>query len=363
MDVSELLARYAVGERDFSGFNLNNADLSGADLYEANLNGADLIGANLNGADLIGANLIGANLNGADLCEANLTVANLYDANLCDAKLSCANLNGANLCEANLNSANLSGANLSSAYLRGADLGGANLSGANLIGADLTAADLSCAKLIGANLVGADLIFADLIGAKLISANLTGVNLTGANLYKADLTNANLDEAKIDGTILAREKVSEELQRKNQALTERVRRLEEELEKQKLTQDSIQPSNQGIKAPHQWNGFYFRSKTEIKIAEALDRAGVLFYPNNKARLNQAEFRVNKESDFLIFQAGKFGILEVDGRPYHQTAADDHERDRLFKRHGIRVIERFDSKRCWDEPDKVVQEFLELLSQA
>jgi very-short-patch-repair endonuclease len=61
--------------------------------------------------------------------------------------------------------------------------------------------------------------------------------------------------------------------------------------------------------------------------------------------------------------GKFGILEVDGRPYHQTAADDHERDRLFKRYGIRVIERFDATRCWNEPDKVVQEFLEILSSS
>jgi uncharacterized protein YjbI with pentapeptide repeats len=312
MNVSELLARYAIGERDFSGFNLSQANLSCADLSQANLSCADLSQANLSCADLSGADLSQANLIGADLVLANLIFANLRDADLRDADLRGANLYTADLTNANLDEASLAGANL-----------------------------------FHANLTNANLIFADLYGA---------------NLFHANLTNANLDEAKIDGTILAREKVSEELQRKNQALTERVRRLEEELEKQKLTQDSIQPSNQGIKASYQWNGFYFRSKTEIKIAEALDRAGVLFYPNNKARLNQAEFRVNKESDFLIFQAGKFGILEVDGRPYHQTAADDHERDRLFKRYGIRVIERFDSKRCWDEPDKVVQEFLELLSQ-
>ncbi len=318
MDVSELLERYAVGERDFSGLNLDNANLSGADLSGVNLCQADLSSANLCEADLSHVILFGVNLNGANLCNANLCNATLMEANLCEA-----------------------------------DLSGADLSIANLMGANLWEADLS-----GAYLTFANLTFADLNGANLTKADLTNANLNGANL-----DGANLDEAKIDGTILVYQKVSEELQRKNQALTERVRRLEEELEKQKLTQDLIQPSNQGIKAPHQWNGFYFRSKTEIKIAEALDRAGVLFYPNNKARLNQAEVRVNKESDFLIFQAGKFGILEVDGRPYHQTAADDHERDRLFKRYGIRVIERFDSKRCWNEPDKVVQEFLELLSQA
>ncbi len=155
----------------------------------------------------------------------------------------------------------------------------------------------------------------------------------------------------------------EEVQKKSQELIERVKLLEAQLVQQKSAQDLIKPSNQGINAPHEWNGFYFRSKTEIKIAEALDRANVLFYPNSKARLNKAEARINKESDFLVFQSGKSGILEVDGRKWHQTAADDHERDRLFKRYGIRVIERFDAIRCWEEPDKVVQEFLEILSQA
>jgi len=180
---------------------------------------------------------------------------------------------------------------------------------------------------------------------------------------KVSEVNANLSGANIDGTILAYQKVSEELQRENQQLIEQIKLLESHLIQQKSAQDLTKVSNQGINAPHEWKGFYFRSKAEIKIAEALDRAGVLFYPNSKARLNKAEARVNKESDFLVFQAGKFGILEVDGREWHQIAADDHERDRLFKRYGIRVIERFDASRCWNEPDKVVQEFLEILSQA
>jgi uncharacterized protein YjbI with pentapeptide repeats len=318
MDASELLARYAAGERDFcgialSGADLSGADLCGADLCGANLSEANLTTANLTTADLTGAILCGANLCGAILCEANLTTADLTEAILCDAYLY-----RAILCDAYLN-----GAILIYAYLEGANLNGANLNG----------------------------------------ANLSDANLNGANLFEVDLTNANLSGAKIDGTILAYQKVSEELQRENQQLIEQIKLLESHLTQQKLAQDLTKASNQGINAPHEWKGFYFRSKTEIKIAEALDCANVLFYPNSKARLNKAGVRINKESDFLVFQAGKFGILEVDGRPYHQTAADDHERDRLFKRYGIRVIERFDANRCWKEADKVVQEFLEILSHA
>lgn len=151
----------------------------------------------------------------------------------------------------------------------------------------------------------------------------------------------------------------EKLLKNYQDMTAYVTTLEAKLKEK----DLIETNNQGINAPQEWEGFYFRSKAEIKIAEALDRAGVLFYPNSKARLTKAQVRINKESDFLVFQAGKFGILEVDGREWHQTAADDHERDRLFKRYGIRVIERFDATRCWNEPDKVVEEFLEILSHA
>jgi hypothetical protein len=263
-----------------------------------------------------------------------------------------------NLVGINLSETNLSRANLSETYLDYA-----NLSNADLSDADLSDADLIGANLIGANLSSANLSNADLNGANLGGANLSNADLSGANLNKINLSGADLSGAKLDGTILAYQKVSEELQREKQELTEQVQLLQAQLDKQKLAEDLRQASNQGINAPYQWNGFYFRSRTEIRIAEALDRAGVLFYPNSKARLNKAEARVNMESDFLVFKAGRFGILEVDGREWHQTAADDHERDRLFKRHGIRVIERFDAARCWNEPDEVVQEFLEILRQA
>jgi very-short-patch-repair endonuclease len=206
---------------------------------------------------------------------------------------------------------------------------------------------------------------ADLRGADLCDANLNKANLIEANLAGADLTNAELNETKLNGTLLNYQKVSEELQQKNQELIAQVKLLKAQLEKQNQLQNLIEASNQGVKARHTWNSFYFRSKTEIKIAEALDRADVLFYPNSKARFNTPEGRGGKETDFLVFFQGKWGILEVDGEPWHPPSrvVHDHERDRLFKVHGIRIVEHYDANRCWNQPDKVVQEFLEILSQA
>lgn len=127
-------------------------------------------------------------------------------------------------------------------------------------------------------------------------------------------------------------------------------------------------SNQGSGADNSrlWQGFRFRSATEIKIAEALDRAGVLFFPLPKARLAPAEGRrMNIEPDFVVCAEGRWGILEIDGEPYHppQRSALEHDRDRLFKRHGVNSVERFDAKRCFNEPDKVVEEFRLLLVKA
>ncbi|MGC1396695.1 MAG: pentapeptide repeat-containing protein, partial [Coleofasciculaceae cyanobacterium] len=213
MDVSELLARYEAGERDFCEINLSGADLSYADLC-------------------------GADLSDAELCFANLTCANLSAADLSNADLSATNLIGADLVNANLSSANLSLANLSLA----------NFS----------------------------------------NTNLTNANLSYANLIEANFTNATLTGAILNGTILAYQNIVEQLRQENQILTEKVKLLEEQLEKQKQTQDLNTASNQGINGRYKWNNFNFRSKTEMKIAEALDCTGVLFYPNSKARLNKAE---------------------------------------------------------------------------
>jgi hypothetical protein len=111
-----------------------------------------------------------------------------------------------------------------------------------------------------------------------------------------------------------------------------------------------------------WKNLRFRSGSEIKIAQALEKTGVLFLPNCLARLGMVGSRQNREADFLVCQNGKWGILEVDGLPFHPPSrtVEDHERDRLFKLHGITLIEHFDSNECYKKPDEVVCTFLTLL---
>ncbi len=75
--------------------------------------------------------------------------------------------------------------------------------------------------------------------------------------------------------------------------------------------------------------------------------------------------MNREPDFLVCLGGKWGILEVDGEPFHPASrtVEDHERHRLFKQHGIRVVEHFDATKCYEAPQTVVKKFLEILKQA
>lgn len=124
--------------------------------------------------------------------------------------------------------------------------------------------------------------------------------------------------------------------------------------------EQTQPHNQGLGAPHNWQNLNFRSKSEIKIAEVLDKRGILFFPNVRGRVSSDDRMVTREIDFLICHEGKWGILECDGKKYHQTAADDHGRDRDWRIYGIRCIERFSSDECYNYPEKVVDKFLDLL---
>jgi hypothetical protein len=133
-----------------------------------------------------------------------------------------------------------------------------------------------------------------------------------------------------------------------------------------LRRDSV--NNQGLqfspKAPMvTWKNLRFRSQTEIRIAEALERAHVLFLPDCVARLGFSQWQ-NREADFLVCHKGKWGTIEVDSPSSHPPTrtVEDHERDRLFKVHGIRVVERFDASECWQNADGVVKRFLYLLGQ-
>jgi very-short-patch-repair endonuclease len=102
------------------------------------------------------------------------------------------------------------------------------------------------------------------------------------------------------------------------------------------------------------------SPAELKIAEALDNNHILFFPNSRGRVSDRyQQRKPIEVDFLIIYQGKVGILEVDGATYHPSAAKDHQRDRLFMRQGV-LCSRFDAGECMNNPQGVVEEFLELL---
>jgi hypothetical protein len=118
----------------------------------------------------------------------------------------------------------------------------------------------------------------------------------------------------------------------------------------------------GELAPRSWSGIRFRSESELRIAQAFDRTGVLFLPDALMRLGAPTARQNREADFLVCASGVWGILEVDGAPFHPDADAEaaKERDQLFRQHGIAVVEHVEADRCAVAPDAVVAEFLATL---
>jgi hypothetical protein len=171
-----------------------------------------------------------------------------------------------------------------------------------------------------------------------------GVNLSGADLSGSRILFANLSEsdssADLHGAIISDNKTaSDEIIKAEDA------------------------HNQGILSSireriYHWNDLRFHCEEQVKIAEALHLTNTLFFPNSKARLTTPAGRQNQEPDFLIFHQGKWGILEI----WHSDTEKDETRDRLFASHGISIIHYCDANRCTEEPDRVVQEFLDILSQ-
>jgi hypothetical protein len=68
--------------------------------------------------------------------------------------------------------------------------------------------------------------------------------------------------------------------------------------------------NQAVDIPKReiviWRNLRFRSQSEVRVAMALDAAGVLFLPNCLGRLGSQEHRLNREADFLVCHEGKWG---------------------------------------------------------
>jgi hypothetical protein len=86
-----------------------------------------------------------------------------------------------------------------------------------------------------------------------------------------------------------------------------------------LTISGQNPASTGGNYTKEWGGLYLRSEAELRIAEALDKAGVLFFANARGRVGLQETIVSNgqltgrvEADFLVFSQGKCVALEVDG---------------------------------------------------
>jgi len=128
-------------------------------------------------------------------------------------------------------------------------------------------------------------------------------------------------------------------------------------------------TNQGLdfgKRPTvEYANLRFRSQSEVRIARVLDNRKVLYFPNCSGRVSKGEDRVKREPDFLICHRGRWGILEVDGEPFHPPTrtVEDHDRDRLFQKHGVLIVQHYDANRCYQEPREVVEEFLAILDRS
>lgn len=109
---SELLDRYAKGDRNFEQTNFHDRDMQGIRLHGIDLSESILTHVNFSGADLRGADLAWA-----DLSRANLEKADLRGAILTRADLSHANLKGANLLKADISLTNLEHTKLSGAVM------------------------------------------------------------------------------------------------------------------------------------------------------------------------------------------------------------------------------------------------------
>jgi hypothetical protein len=181
-------------------------------------------------------------------------------------------------------------------------------------------------QVIGVNLSGGSLSEANLSGAKLFA------NLGQSDSCQGDFYKAKRPDDKIE--LLQEDEINAEAE--------------------------VNPiaSSNSESSSHFWNGWQFRSQAEVKIAEALDRAGVLFYPNATARLTTPDGRKNQDPHFLVGSEGKLGILFVDG-----VEEDEAETDRLLQTQGIRIIHHYPVTQCTEDSDWVVLEFLQALSQA
>lgn len=115
------------------------------------------------------------------------------------------------------------------------------------------------------------------------------------------------------------------------------------------------------KRVYPWNDWQFSSESQLKIAEALDRLEVFFFPNPRGRLTTLQGRKNQEFSFLIFHQGKWGILEIE-RDISPGDDDNNEQiNPLFPAADICLVRHYQERQCCEKPDTIVAEFLEILT--
>ncbi|MBD2465189.1 hypothetical protein H6G89_29710 [Oscillatoria sp. FACHB-1407] len=116
------------------------------------------------------------------------------------------------------------------------------------------------------------------------------------------------------------------------------------------------------KQPITYNEIKFASQSEVRIAQELEVAEVLFFPLPLAVRYETGniYEDHREVDFLICHQGTWGILEV---AYHPDRYEkDKEKDFWFKKSGILCIEHYPAERCYNRPKDVIDEFLKVLVQ-
>jgi hypothetical protein len=111
-----------------------------------------------------------------------------------------------------------------------------------------------------------------------------------------------------------------------------------------------------------WNELRYASASEVRIAQELEKRKLLFFPLPVAVRAETgkNYLDHREVDFLVCHNGAWGILEV---AYHPDRYEkDSEKDYWFTKAGILCIRHYTAERCYNEPSRVVDEFLAVLRQ-
>lgn len=112
---------------------------------------------------------------------------------------------------------------------------------------------------------------------------------------------------------------------------------------------------------HTWNELRYASKSEIAIAQELEKRKVMFFPLTVAVRADSGilYKDHREVDFLICDHGKWGIIEV---AYHPDRYEvDNEKNSWFMKSGIKLIKNYTSEKCYTKATEVVDEFLGFLN--